>query len=92
MKLILLDDNENKTPNKIDWSLDLTALKYISPLSNYLYCKISDPIVGNIDLAISLNCRAGKAKFVVNSCEIHSLVKFNETEEKSIKNFFQKYT
>lgn len=92
MKLILLDDNENKTPNKIDWSLDLTALKYISPLSNYLYCKISDPIVGNIDLAIFLNCRAGKAKFVVNNYEIHSLVRFNEIEEKILKKFFQKYT
>lgn len=92
MKFIFLDNDGNVTHNEMNLALNLSAIRHLPPLSEYLCCKIIDPIIGHINLAISLNYNKVIAKFVVNNYEIHSLVKFNKTEEKIIKKFFKKYT
>ena len=92
MRFIFLDDDGNSTSNEMKLALNLSAIRYLPPLSEYNCCRITDPIIGHINLAVSLNYNKGMAKFAVNNCEIHSLVRFSQVEREMIKNFFEKYT
>lgn len=92
MKFIFLDEDGNVTPDEMKRVLNLSAIRYLPPLSRYHCCRIIDPIIGHINLAVSLNYNKGMAKFAVNNCEIHSLVRFSQAERETIKNFFKKYT
>lgn len=92
MRFIFLDDDGNATPDEMIRGFNLSTIQYLPPLmSKYNCCRIIDPIIGHINLAVSLNCNKGIAKFVVNNCEIHSLVRFNQVEKETIKIFFEKY-
>lgn len=93
MRFIFLNDDGNKTPDEMIRVLNLSTIQYLPPLtSKYNCCRIIDPVIGHINLAVSLNYNKVIAKFVVNNYEIHSLVKLNQTEKETIKNFFKRYT
>ena len=91
MKFIFLDDDGNITPDEMNRGLNLSTIRYLPSLTNYQCCRIMDPIIGKINLAITFNYNKGMAKFVVNGCEIHSLVRFNQAEKEILKIFFRKY-
>lgn len=92
MRFIFLDRNGDITSEEMIKSVNIDEAVYLSPLSEYRCCSLYDPILGEIKLAVTLNYGKGVSKFVVNNCEIHSIVRFSVREKNQLQKFFQKYT
>lgn len=91
MKFIFLDRNGNTTSEEMIRDINIEDGIYLSPLSEYRCCSLFDPILGEIKLAVTLNYGKGVSKFVVNDCEIHSVVRFSIREKNELQKFFRKY-
>lgn len=92
MRFIFLDHNGDVTSDEMIRGINIDKASYLPPLSEHRCCSLYDPILGEIKLAVTLNYGKGISKFVVNGCEIHSIVRFNAREKIELQKFFRKYT